>query len=78
MDTRFLEVCIDGDVEDVVQLLEEMARAGETLGPEILNCVDSSGRVSSSREDIELAFCTAMGDFQEIPSSISVTPTAHI
>ena len=48
MDTRFLEVCIDGDVEDVVQLLEEMARAGETLGPEILNCVDSSGRVSSS------------------------------
>ena len=77
MDTRFLEVCIDGDVEDVVQLLEEMARAGETLGPEILNCVDSSGRVSSPREDIELAFCKAMGDFQEIPS-ISVTPTAHI
>ena len=45
-DTRFLEVCIDGDVEDLVQLLEEMARAGETLRPDILNCIDTSGRVS--------------------------------
>ena len=46
LDTRFLEVCIDGDVEDLVQLLEEMARAGETLRPDILNCIDTSGRVS--------------------------------
>ncbi len=44
-DTRFLDVCVDGDVEDLVQLLEEMARAGETLSPDILNCVDPSGRV---------------------------------
>ena len=45
-DARFLDVCIDGDVEDLDQLLEEMARAGETLGPEILNCLDHTGRVS--------------------------------
>ena len=45
-DTRFLEVCSDGDVEDLVQLFEELANAGETLGPEDLNCVDPSGRVS--------------------------------
>lgn len=44
-DARFLDVCIDGDVEDLVQLLEEMARAGETLGPDILNCLDPTGRV---------------------------------
>ena len=46
MDTRFLEVCIDGDVEDLVQLFEEIARRGETLGYEDLNCADNSGRVS--------------------------------
>ena len=46
LDTRFLEVCIDGDVEDLVQLFEEIARNGETLGYEDLNCADSSGRVS--------------------------------
>ena len=45
-DTRFLEVCIDGDIEDLVQLLEQLARAGETLGPDDLNCSDGSGRVS--------------------------------
>ena len=45
-DTRFLEVCIDGDVEELVQLFEEIARAGETLEPNDLNCVDHSGRVS--------------------------------
>ena len=46
VDTRFLEVCIDGDVEDLVQLFEEIARRGETLGYEDLNCADNSGRVS--------------------------------
>ena len=45
-DTRFLDVCTDGDIEDLVSLLEDMARAGETLGPDMLNCVDSTGRVS--------------------------------
>lgn len=45
VDSRFLEVCIDGDVEDLVGLMEDMARAGETLGPDMLNCVDSTGRV---------------------------------
>jgi hypothetical protein len=52
VDTRFLDVCVDGDVEDLVQLLEEMARAGETLGPDIINCVDNSGRVSRSKVSI--------------------------
>ena len=47
-DSRFLEVCVDGDVEDLVQLLEEMARVGETLTPEILNFADNSGRVSAN------------------------------
>ena len=46
LDTRFLEVCIDGDVEELIQLFEEIARAGETLEPNDLNCVDNSGRVS--------------------------------
>ena len=45
-DTRFLDVCMDGDVEDMVQLLEEMAAAGETLDSDMLNCADSTGRVS--------------------------------
>ncbi len=45
-DSRFLGVCMDGDVEDLVALLEEMARAGETLTPQMLNYADSSGRVS--------------------------------
>ena len=45
-DTRFLEVCMEGDIEDLVQLLEEMAQAGETLGVDMLNCADSTGRVS--------------------------------
>ena len=45
-DTRFLDVCMDGDVEDMVQLLEEMAAAGETLGSDMLNCADCTGRVS--------------------------------
>ena len=39
-------VCIDGDVEDLVALFEEIARNGETLGHEDLNCADNSGRVS--------------------------------
>jgi hypothetical protein len=41
-----LKVCIDGDVEDLVALFEEIARNGETLGMEDLNCADNSGRVS--------------------------------
>ena len=45
-DTRFLDVCMDGDIEDLVQLLEEMAQAGETLSTEMLNCADSTDRVS--------------------------------
>ena len=45
-DTRFLDVCMEGDIEDLVQLLEEMAQAGETLGVDMLNCADSTGRVS--------------------------------
>ena len=45
-DTRFLDVCMDGDIEDLVQLLEEMAQAGETLGADMLNCADTTGRVS--------------------------------
>ena len=49
LDTRFLEVCIDGDVEELIQLFEEIARAGETLEPNDLNCVDNSGRVSFFR-----------------------------
>ena len=44
-DARFLDVCIDGDVDDLVALLEEMAKAGEVLTPEILNYADPSGRV---------------------------------
>lgn len=44
-DIRFLDVCIDGDVDDLVQLLEEMAKDGEMLTPEMLNCPDQSGRV---------------------------------
>ena len=49
LDTRFLEVCIDGDVEELIQLFEEIARAGDTLEPNDLNCVDNSGRVSFFR-----------------------------
>jgi len=48
VDTRFLEVCIDGDVEDLVALFEEIARNGETLGHEDLNCADNSGRTAVS------------------------------
>lgn len=48
VDTRFLEVCIDGDVEDLVALFEEIARNGETLGLEDLNCADKSGRTAVS------------------------------
>ena len=44
-DPRFLDVCMDGDIEDLVQLLEEMAQAGETLSTEMLNCADSTDRV---------------------------------
>ena len=51
-DTRFLDVCVDGDIEDLVQLLEEMAQAGETLSVEMLNCADSTGRVSKSNISI--------------------------
>ena len=47
-DSRFLDVCMDGDIEDLVQLLEEMAQAGETLSVEMLNCADSTGRVSKT------------------------------
>jgi len=46
-DARFLEVCADGDVEDLVALLEEMARADETLTPNMLNYADPSGRVGT-------------------------------
>lgn len=46
LDTRFLEVCIDGDVEDLVQLFEEISRSGEILSSDDLNCADNSGRVS--------------------------------
>ena len=44
--THLTIVCIDGDVEDLVALFEEIARNGETLGHEDLNCADNSGRVS--------------------------------
>jgi hypothetical protein len=44
-DNRFLEVCQDGDVEDLVQLFEEMARIGEPISQEMLNTPDGSGRV---------------------------------
>ena len=44
---RLLDVCIDGDVEDLVALLEEMAANGETLNEEMLNYPDQSGRVSA-------------------------------
>ena len=37
---------MDGDVEDLVQLFEEITRRNEVLAPEDLNCVDGSGRVS--------------------------------
>ena len=46
-DARLLEVCMDGDLEDLVALLEEMARQGETLTESILNYPDQSGRVSN-------------------------------
>ncbi len=36
---------MDGDVDDLVALLEEMAAAGETLTPDMLNYADASGRV---------------------------------
>ena len=42
---RFMEVCLDGDVEDLVQLFEEMARIGEPITPVMLNIPDASGRV---------------------------------
>lgn len=45
-DARLLEVCLEGDVEDLVGLLEEMANRGETLSEEMLNYPDQSGRVS--------------------------------
>ena len=45
IDARFLHLCIDGDVEDLVCLLEDMARVGEVLTPEIINLTDSSGKV---------------------------------
>ncbi|XP_059088697.1 uncharacterized protein LOC131884830 [Tigriopus californicus] len=47
-EARFLVVCIDGDVEDLVLLLEDMARAGETLTKEMLNYPDNSGRTPVS------------------------------
>ena len=45
-DARFLDVCIVGDVDDLVRLMEEMAANGETLTKEMLNCPDNTGRVS--------------------------------
>ena len=45
IDPRFLEVCMDGDVEDLVQLFEEITRSNEILSTDDLNCVDGSGRV---------------------------------
>lgn len=58
-EARFLVVCIDGDVEDLVLLLEDMARAGETLTKEMLNYPDNSGRVSLPRVTIvhPLKYC---------------------
>ena len=50
VDTRFLAVCMDGDVDDLVHLLELMAQAGETLGMDMLNYADHTGRVSTKRE----------------------------
>jgi hypothetical protein len=40
-----MDVCLDGDVEDLVQLFEEMARIGQPIKPEMLNLPDASGRV---------------------------------
>ena len=48
---RLLDVCIDGDVEDLVALLEEMAADGEALSEEMLNYPDQSGRVSQLHSD---------------------------
>ncbi len=42
---------MDGDVDDLVGLLEEMAAGGETLTPEMLNYADPSGRVRSLLRD---------------------------
>lgn len=47
-DARLLEVCLEGDVEDLVGLMEDMARAGEALTRDMLNYADQSGRVSGS------------------------------
>ena len=48
-DARLLEVCMDGDLEDLVALLEDMAAQGETLTSHILNYTDQSGRVRQNQ-----------------------------
>jgi hypothetical protein len=40
---------MDGDVDDLMGLMEEMARSGETLTAEMLNYPDQSGRVGTKR-----------------------------
>ena len=37
---------MDGDIDDLMKLLEIMALAGQTLDPGILNKVDATDRVS--------------------------------
>ena len=54
IDARFLHLCIDGDVEDLVCLLEDMARVGEMLTPEIINLTDSSGKVTTTLANVKL------------------------
>ena len=48
---------MDGDVDDLVALLEEMAAAGETLTPDMLNYADASGRVRRKKR----IRCTILG-----------------
>ena len=53
---RLLDVCIDGDADDLVALLEEMAADGEALSEEMLNYPDQSGRVSQLSVGFGLGF----------------------
>ena len=49
---------MDGDVDDLVALLEEMAAAGETLTPDMLNYADASGRVRRKEKETNKMYCT--------------------
>ena len=62
-DARFLEVCSDGDVDDLVALLEDMAEAGETLTANMLNYPDASGRVS---EKITIEYLRGRNDMMTL------------